>query len=465
MTKSWIDLAWEFDTLDELEVQRYTVRADPLEGYKETELGLLPDDWDVTTLQETVDFTRKPRGLHLSDLPQIAFIPMDSIPSDGTLNSTFVLKTGDSISSGTYCEAGDLLLAKITPSLENGKQGMVPTEVPSGFAVATTEVYPLKPNRDRLDDYFFSSYLRYRPVRRSLASKMEGSTGRQRLPKHVLMNLPLPVPPLPEQRAIAEILHTVQAAREATERVISATQDLKRSLMDHLFAYGPVTVNEAERVPLKETEIGPVPEHWEVVRLGDVAHKPEYGYTASAAESPVGPKFLRITDIQNDQVNWSTVPFCECSEKDSGKYKLEPGDIVFARIGATTGKSYLLEEVVEAVYASYLIRVRTTERVDSRYLAQFTRTAMYWTQINANKGGRLKQGVNIPVLNNLLLPLPSLSEQQNIAHILGAVDEKIKAEERRRQTLEVLFKTLLHNLMTGRVRVQDLDLSEVGELL
>jgi len=296
----------------------------------------------------------------------------------------------------------------------------------------------------------------------------EGAGNKTTIPnlsKTRLGSFSVPLPPLTEQQAIAHILHTVQEAKAATERVITATQELKRSLMNHLFTYGPVTVDDAERVPLKETEVGPVPEHWEVVRLGDVAHKPEYGYTASAAESPVGPKFLRITDIQNDQVNWPTVPFCECSEKDSRKYKLEPGDILFARIGATTGKSYLLEEVVKAVYASYLIRVRTTERVDSRYLAQFTRTAMYWTQINANKGGRLKQGVNIPVLNNLLLPLPSLSEQQNTAHILGAVDEKIKAEERRRRTLEILFKTVLHNLMTGRVRVQDLDLSEVGGLV
>ena len=269
-----------------------------------------------------------------------------------------------------------------------------------------------------------------------------------------LAQFPVPLPPLPEQRAIAYVLRTVQRAKEATERVIAATRELKKSLMRHLFTYGPVPLDQVDQVPLKETEIGPVPEHWEVVRLGEVAYKPQYGYTASAVERPVGPKFLRITDIQNDSVNWASVPYCEIDEKSLDKYKLKPGDIVFARIGATTGKSYLIANCPTSVFASYLIRVRVNpESVIPEYTYYFTRTEKYREQINAAKGGRLKQGINIPVLTSLLLPLSPLDEQHEIARILQAVDRKIEAEENRKAALEALFKTLLHHLMTGKVRV------------
>src|SRR6185437_16246498 len=128
-------------------------------------------------------------------------------------------------------------------------QGVI-RHVPGGWGYATTEVFPIHPSSEVAVDYL-AGYLRLLPVRRFLADRMEGSTGRQRLHKSVLLSLPILLPPLPEQRAIAHVLRTVQQAKETTEAVIAATRELKKSLMRHVFTYGPVSVDQAEQVPLK----------------------------------------------------------------------------------------------------------------------------------------------------------------------------------------------------------------------
>jgi type I restriction enzyme S subunit len=180
----------------------------------------------------------------------------------------------------------------------------------------------------------------------------------------------------------------------------------------------------------KDTDIGPIPVEWEVVWLSEVADRPQYGYTASASEQPIGPRFLRITDIQERGVLWSTVPYCEADERALAKYSLVSGDLVFARIGATTGKTHLVTECPLSIFASYLIRVRVRpERLLPEYASFFTNTEAYWRQINASKGGRLKKDINIQVLNSLLIPLPPLPEQRRIAHVLSTIQRAVAAQE------------------------------------
>lgn len=423
-------------------------------GFRDTPLGPLPEEWQVVRLGEALKSEAQFRRQEIGRPSEIPFLPMALIPEDSLYITRWELRKSEEIRSGILVYEGDFLLAKITPCLENGKQGIV-ARLPNGWGIATTEVIPIRTSEVLLPE-FLALYLKQSRIRRELADKMEGTTGRQRLPKSVVRAFLISLPPLPEQRAIAHVLTSIQRAIEATEQVIAATRELKKSLMRHLFTYGPVSPAEAESVPLQETEIGPLPVHWRVVRLGEVTNKPEYGYTASAVNEAIGPKFLRITDIQNGVVNWATVPYCQCSKDDEQRYKLETGDILVARIGATTGKTYLVKDCPSSVFASYLIRIRCKSTLLPDFFSQLAETQIYWDQINASKGGRLKQGVNIPVLQNLLLPLPPLPEQQRIAEILAAVDEKLQAEERRKAALQSLFRSMLHHLMTGKVRVAGL---------
>lgn len=157
--------------------------------------------------------------------------------------------------------------------------------------------------------------------------------------------------------------------------------------------------------------------------LESLTEKIDYGHTASASDRPVGPRFLRITDIQNGSVEWASVPFCTATDNETDKYHLLPGDIVFARTGATTGKSFLIKDCPDdTVFASYLIRVRPSERVEPRYLAYFFDTPDYWAQIKKHAQGAGQPGVNASKLKQLQIPLPPLSEQKRIADILDKAD-------------------------------------------
>jgi type I restriction enzyme S subunit len=191
-----------------------------------------------------------------------------------------------------------------------------------------------------------------------------------------------------------------------------------------------------------------LPEGWRIRRLGELIARPQYGLTASAMDDPSGPRFLRITDIQESGVDWTTVPSCDCDKATLERLKLLPGDVVVARIGATTGKAHLIRDRVNAVFASYLIRLRANDGLEPEFLDCFTNSAAYWRQIDAVKGGRLKQGVNIPLLESLELALPPLPEQWAIAAVLRTVQGAKEACERVLAATRQLKQSLLHNLFT-----------------
>ena len=162
-----------------------------------------------------------------------------------------------------------------------------------------------------------------------------------------------------------------------------------------------------------------IPDNWEWCYLNDVTSQIHYGYTASAS-SAGNVKLTRITDIQNNRVNWETVPFCLISEDNLKKYKLENRDILIARTGGTIGKTYIVRNLSEkAVFASYLIRAIPLQSINEEYLKLFMESPLYWEQLKAFSMGTGQPNVNGQSLSKLKLPLPPLEEQRRIV-------EKIK---------------------------------------
>jgi hypothetical protein len=212
---------------------------------------------------------------------------------------------------------------------------------------------------------------------------------------------------------------------------------------------------------LIETDIGTIAPGWKVESLSTVCEPPQYGYTASA-EAKGNTRLLRITDITESGVKWDSVPFCECPEEYLEKYQLRSGDIVFARIGATTGKSYLIANPPHSIFASYLIRVRCKTEIEPDFLSKFFRSDAYWRQVDSQKGTNLKKGVNGSVLKTLCIPVPPLPEQRKIAAVLGVVQRAIEVQERLLQLTAELKKTLLNQLFTQGLRGEAQKETDIG---
>jgi len=170
-----------------------------------------------------------------------------------------------------------------------------------------------------------------------------------------------------------------------------------------------------------------IPENWVWCRLGEITKIIQYGVSKSAKSEGLY-RLLRITDIQYNKVIWENVPFTDIKEKDAENFILENGDFLFARTGATVGKSYLVEDLVEkSVFASYLIRISLLPNNNINYIKYFFNSEFYWQQISEKSIGIGQPNVNGTSLKKLFLPLPPLAEQhrivEKIEHIFAVLEE------------------------------------------
>ena len=182
---------------------------------------------------------------------------------------------------------------------------------------------------------------------------------------------------------------------------------------------------------------------WIETTLGDISTDVSYGYTESADTEKVGPRFLRITDIQNGVVDWNTVPYCPIDDSKLKKYLLEEGDIVVARTGNSTGENYIFTGEEDTVFASYLIRFKIDRSIANPFYVWYSmRSPNWWTFVNSSKTGSAQAGANAKVLGLYPLDLPSLDTQKAIAHILGSLDDKIELNRQMNETLEAMAQAL-----------------------
>ncbi|MBC7363899.1 MAG: restriction endonuclease subunit S [Candidatus Aminicenantes bacterium] len=399
-----------------------------------TELGPLPKEWQLVRLRELFEIQqgkalspkaragiRKRPFLRTANVlwGQIDLSILDEMHFDEEEKIRLALIPGDLL----VCEGGDI-----------GRTAIWEGQMP--LVLYQNHLHRLRTTRDGVVPLFYMYWMQAAWTLLFLYSGAGNKTTIPNLSKGRLAALAVPLLPLTEQRAIAHVLRTVQRAKEATEKVIAALKEFKKSLMRHLFTYGPVPIEQADKVELKDTEIGPIPEHWEVVRLGDVTSV-DWGNTSltKALYKPSGYPAYSATG----------------SDGFLDFYEHEGEAIILSAIGARCGKCFYAKGKWTAIKNTIVIKTNR-DLLNNVFLYFFLDDEKIWP-----KSGSGQPFISIGKAKAVPIPLPPLDEQKKIAEILISLDNRIKAEENKKKALETLFKTLLHNLMTGKIRVSNME--------
>jgi type I restriction enzyme, S subunit len=290
---------------------------------------------------------------------------------------------------------------------------------------------------------------------------MEGSTGRQRVPEHVVREWLIPLPPLLEQQRIAAVLRKIQKAVEIEDAIVRNARDLKKSLLRCLFTVG------LRGESLKETEIGSLPKSWEVVPLARVCTSSAFGPRFSGALYSTNGRVLtlRTTDLDDDgRINFSRVPAADLDPEEWSDHLLQPDDCVVSRSGTCGIVAVFKGHKKPVLPGAFLIRVRLNETVVPEFFRYFGNSPNGRIQMEHLAQGAVQKNISGTRLLTFQLPRPSSAEQHEIADILQTVDRKIDIHESKKRSLQDLFKTMLHKLMAAQIRINDLDIdtSEVS---
>ncbi|WP_217176795.1 restriction endonuclease subunit S [Streptomyces sp. AC495_CC817] len=247
------------------------------------------------------------------------------------------------------------------------------------------------------------------------------------------------IPPLREQAGIVDVLRALDDKIAVNERIAVTADALSRALFDSM-CQSTAREDRAD---------------WTRGYLSDLCST-QYGYTASSTpDAAVGPKFLRVKDInKRNWITWSDVPHCAISDRDFEKYRLDLGDVLVARM-ADPGKSAIVEESTDAVFASYLVRLKMPSLAHSYFVWGFLKSDAYARYAESSRGGSVQANMNAKVIVGAPLGIPPVDVMEQYLTSIRPVRKRLTVAQRESRQLATLRDTLLPQLMSGRLRVKD----------
>jgi type I restriction enzyme S subunit len=391
----------------------------------------LPEGWrwvrlgEVCTLIES-GFAFRKKGAPEGDLLHLR--PYN-IAEDGTLDLSQRFYVPSSLRSARhkFLQPGDVLFNNTNSVELVGKTALVREPLEAAFS---NHITLLRPDTTKAEGAWIALVLLALWRQGFFANLCNKWIGQAGINTETLRSVLIPLPPLEEQRRIVarveELMSRIREAKRLRQEAKEEAERLWQSILSETF-------------PKPGTELS---EGWQWVRLGEVCSKPQYGLTQAASQEPVGPKFVRITDITSGQINWETVPYCRVDRRALEKYRLAEGDLLFARSGSI-GATLLIREKppYDAVFASYLIRVRVNHSVVlPEFVDLFIKSS--FGQIQLTPQGAAQKNINAKLIQQLLIPVPPLEEQHRIVAHLQDVQEKIRALKEVQAQTEAELKRL-----------------------
>lgn len=351
-------------------------------------------------------------------------------------------------------KTNDVIFATIRPTLK--RVAFVGSRFDN--QIASTAFCVLRANQEQAVPRFLYYLLLTDSLNEEIA-KFESGASYPAVNDKDVLDRTIPLPPKEEQQKIAATLRKIQQAIEAEQRLITATRELKQSAMRQLFTRG------LRGGPQKESDIGKIPESWDVIEFSRCREFLQYGTSAKCDYHDRGNPVIRIPNVVDGKIKTCDLKWCELPKKEVNSLALTDGDILFIRTNGVRERvgtcAVYRNEPASALFASYLIRARLKpDYLDADFFQYYTTTAVgaWFLSGRSSPAADGKFNINTKTIDSVLVPFPKFDEQREIAGILGTIDRKIAVHERKRDALQELFKTLLHELMTGQIRVADLDI-------
>jgi type I restriction enzyme, S subunit len=422
-------------------------------GYKQTEVGVIPEDWDVSTvgtefsiqLGKMIDAEKnlgvlKPYlgnraiqwgRIELNDIGLVALTPSDI--------QNFRLKAGDLL----VCEGGEI-----------GRAAIWNNQLPECYYQKA--LHRLRPIQGY--DIHLMLYVLQYFADTNFLNNFVTQTSIAHLPKEKFVQVPLAVPPIEEQKLIARALSDIDALIEALEGAIGKKRHIKQGAMQELLT-GKSRLPGFDNPERKKTEIGEVPSDWDVVQIGNIANVKTGPFGSSLHESDYvndGTPIITVEHLGERGVLYSNLPLVSDSDKKRlGSYLLDEGDIVFSRVGSVDRNARISSAESGWLFSGRLLRLRSldSKRIDTNYLSYYFHSEPFKQRVYKVAVGQTMASLNTQILKSIFVALPLLPEQQAIATILSDMDTEIATLEAKLTKTRQLKQGMMHELLTGRIRL------------
>jgi len=417
------------------------------EGYKETPVGVIPEEWECGTISIIATVNPKTNVSGLQDLSPVTFLPMENIGENGRILKWDVRYFRD-VKTGYTCFAEkDVLFAKITPCMENGK-GALATHLVNGVGCGSTEFHVLRAKISGNEEFIYH-LTRFPKFRQQAERFMTGSAGQQRVSKDIFFHYKIGIPPLPEQRRIAAILSSVDAAIQETDAIIAQTEQVKRGLMQELFTKG---IGHAE---FQETKIGRIPVGWVVAAISSYLSRIIDYRGKTPTKTECGVPLITAKNVREGYYVEEPKEFINPDDFDSWMTRGIPdaGDVMFTT-EAPLGNVALIPPEKIALAQRIIVLCPNKEKLDNVLLLYMLLFPSNKARITKRGTGSTVKGIKQSEFRKIKFAFPPFSEQRQIAAILSNVDDKLEAEREHRAQLETVKRGLMQDLLTGKVRVE-----------